>query len=171
LHFIRNIDGEAFEFPRPAHLYDLLPIPASAQLPLLHIETGSIVDPSVAGSNPEHMAYESTVSGYAYSDRDDYRYRQEVSTPTRGRGHMHASECPLSLAFSPRQPSNGEHGALDRPLPGFRVYGRVYTDDAKMKLGHGIRRQCFNCGATETNTWRHSKLSLGKLVRLAQSSK
>ncbi|KAI0247091.1 hypothetical protein BJV78DRAFT_1076851, partial [Lactifluus subvellereus] len=43
-------------------------------------------------------------------------------------------------------------------------YEVIYTDDARMKLGDGIRRQCFNCGAVETVTWRRSMLSPGKLL-------
>jgi hypothetical protein len=123
------------------------------------------LDVSVAGSNPEHLPHESTVYDYAYGDSDGYRYHREVSASTRGHGHTGVSGYPLSLALSPPQP-NGEYGALDRPPPRFRVCGRIYTDDARMKLGEGIRRQCFNCGATETRTWRRSKLTLGKLVRL-----
>ncbi|KAI0284766.1 hypothetical protein BC826DRAFT_878932, partial [Russula brevipes] len=43
-------------------------------------------------------------------------------------------------------------------------YEVLYTDDARMKLGDGIRRQCFNCRAVETTTWRRSMLSQGKLL-------
>ncbi|KAH9967569.1 hypothetical protein BC827DRAFT_1089877, partial [Russula dissimulans] len=43
-------------------------------------------------------------------------------------------------------------------------YEIIYTDDASMKLGNGVRRRCFNCGATETTTWRRSTISYGKLL-------
>ncbi|KAF8473679.1 hypothetical protein DFH94DRAFT_620391, partial [Russula ochroleuca] len=39
-----------------------------------------------------------------------------------------------------------------------------YTDDAGLKLCDRIRRQCFNCRATATTTWRRSILNPGKLV-------
>jgi len=54
---------------------------------------------------------------------------------------------------------------LDEPFSGFRTYGTIYTDDAAMKPGDGIRRRCSNCGATDTVTWRRSTLSPEKLVR------
>ncbi|KAH9031558.1 hypothetical protein EDB84DRAFT_1271018, partial [Lactarius hengduanensis] len=40
----------------------------------------------------------------------------------------------------------------------------VYTDDARRKLGEGVRRWCFNCRAVDTSTWRRSSLSQGKLL-------
>ncbi|KAI9460736.1 hypothetical protein F5148DRAFT_965423, partial [Russula earlei] len=43
-------------------------------------------------------------------------------------------------------------------------YEVVYTDDARTKLGNGMRRLCTNCRATETTTWRRSMLTLGKLL-------
>ncbi|KAI9460735.1 hypothetical protein F5148DRAFT_970317, partial [Russula earlei] len=39
-----------------------------------------------------------------------------------------------------------------------------YTDEANTKLSNRIRRQCHNCKATETSTWRRSVLSPGKLL-------
>jgi hypothetical protein len=44
--------------------------------------------------------------------------------------------------------------------------GLAYTDEANTKLSNRIRRQCFNCKAIETSTWRRSVLTTGKLVRL-----
>ncbi|KAH9973537.1 hypothetical protein BGW80DRAFT_1127739, partial [Lactifluus volemus] len=39
-----------------------------------------------------------------------------------------------------------------------------YTDEANTKLSNRIRRQCFNCKAIETSTWRRSVLTTGKLL-------
>ncbi|KAH9967574.1 hypothetical protein BC827DRAFT_1088099, partial [Russula dissimulans] len=43
-------------------------------------------------------------------------------------------------------------------------YEIIYTDDASMKLGNGVRRRCSNCEATETTTWRRSTIRHGKLL-------
>ena len=159
MHVIRNSDGEIFE-DRPTYL---LPIPASSQLPLVHFETGSVLDVSVAGSNPEHLAYEGTANGYAYRDPADYRYGQDLSAHRRGYD-ARVPGCPLSLTLTQSQSLNDRGGMLEEPLPRFRAYGTIYTDDVRMKLGDGIRRQCFNCRTTDTKTWRRSKLSPGKMV-------
>lgn len=146
----------------------MLPIQASSQLPLLHLDTGSVLEisaVSAAGSNPEHLTYGSMVYDHAHrglDENDDYRYRWEASASTYAR----APGYPLSSALSQSPPLYGQRGTLDRPIPRFRAYGTIYTDDARMKLGDRIRRKCFNCRATETKTWRRSKLSPGKLVRL-----
>jgi len=163
-HVIRNADSDVFE----NRLTHLLPTPASSQLPLVHFETGSVLDVSVAESNPEHLAYEGTVNDYAYRDRDDYRFGRDLSASRRVYD-TRAPGYPISLALSPSQSPNGQSGMLDEPLPRFRAYGKIYTDDARMKLGDGIRRQCFNCRTTDTKTWRRSKLNHGKLVRLIPS--
>ena len=42
-----------------------------------------------------------------------------------------------------------------------------YTQDADVKVTRRVRRQCFNCKATETSTWRRSQLSVGKMVRVS----
>ena len=42
-----------------------------------------------------------------------------------------------------------------------------YTQDADVKVTRRLRRQCFNCKATETSTWRRSQLSVGKMVRVS----
>ena len=166
MHFIRNADSEAFEkIPRTTHP---LPIQASSQLPLLHIETGSVLEVSAistVGSNPEHLTYGSTAYDHVYRGGDDYRDRWEASASTRAYD-TRTPEYPLGPAFSQSPPPYGQCGSLDRPIPGFRAWGTIYTDDARMKLGDGIRRQCFNCRATEmAKTWRRSKLSPGKMVR------
>lgn len=107
---------------------------------------------------------------YAYRDGDDYRLGRDLSTSRRA-CDARAPGYPISLALSQSQPPNGQGGMLDEHLPRFRAYGTIYTDDARMKLGDGIRRQCFNCSTTDTKTWRRSKLNHGKMARLVPSSR
>lgn len=57
-----------------------------------------------------------------------------------------------------------DSGSLSYPLPGQGHYTIGYTDDAATKLSDRIRRRCFNCGTTDTSTWRRSNLSPGKVV-------
>ncbi|KAH9989578.1 hypothetical protein BJV77DRAFT_678230 [Russula vinacea] len=52
----------------------------------------------------------------------------------------------------------------DPLLPGTAASPIIFTDNARMRLGDLIRRQCFNCRATETRTWRRSVLNPGKMV-------
>ncbi|KAF9254625.1 hypothetical protein L218DRAFT_799017, partial [Marasmius fiardii PR-910] len=40
----------------------------------------------------------------------------------------------------------------------------LYTDNAGMRLSSRVKRKCFNCGRTETTTWRRSNLTYGKIV-------
>jgi len=144
-----NADSEAFEkkLPRPAHL---LPIPASSQPPLhffscdTPLETASVPNVSNVGSNPGHSAY--TFDDFAHRDRDDYNGDSGFS------------------GASINGYDDGQGSTLDEPSPRFHTYGTIYTDDARMKLGDCIRRQCFNCRATETTTWRRSRLSPGKML-------
>jgi hypothetical protein len=124
-----------------------------------------IVDISVARSNPEHPAYEGTLNdrNYYYHPSDDYRYGRDLPASTDGYDSR-APGYPIILALSPSQSSNGQDGTLDESLSRLRAYGTIYTDDARMKLGNGMRRQCFNCRATQTTTWRRSTLNSGKMV-------
>jgi len=57
--------------------------------------------------------------------------------------------------------SRGEFAYL---FSGDQSDGIFYTEDANVKLTYRMRRQCFNCKATETSTWRRSLLSLGKML-------
>ncbi|KAN0138229.1 hypothetical protein V8E53_004118 [Lactarius tabidus] len=57
--------------------------------------------------------------------------------------------------------SSGEFAFLVSGNQRNRIF---YTDDANVKLTHCMRRQCFNCKATETSTWRRSLLTAGKMV-------
>ncbi|KAJ7189255.1 hypothetical protein C8R46DRAFT_839123, partial [Mycena filopes] len=40
----------------------------------------------------------------------------------------------------------------------------VHTDDAGAKLSNAVRRRCSNCCETQTNVWRRSNLSVGKVL-------
>jgi len=123
------------------------------------------MDASAAGSNSEQVAHKSTVYEYTNRDRDDCCDGWSFSASIRGHDERILG-CPLGLPISPSHPLqvNGKH---DEPFPVFQTFGTIYTDDARMKLGNGIHRLCFNCKATETKTWRRSKLNPGKMVRLA----
>lgn len=173
LHVTRNPDNGAFE--RIAQPMPRIPIPISSPSPphpaswYVSSESGSVLDVSTAGFKPEHPPYTSAVYDYARRDRDDHCYGWEVSIPSHGY-ESHALGYPLGLPLSPSQYTNARGRMLDEPFPRFRGYGTIYTDDARMKLGDGIRRQCFNCRATETTTWRRSMLSAGKLVCFTSSS-
>jgi hypothetical protein len=173
LRLIRNAnsDSEVFE-NRPTHL---LPIPAPPQLPVVHFETGSVLEVSASGPSPEYLIYEGTpANDHMYYDRDDDRYGWNLPT-SRREYDARVPGCPISLALSPPQSLNGKGGMLatgtGEPHPRLRAYGTIYTDDVRMKLGDGIRRQCFNCRTTDTKTWRRSKLSQGKMVWLVYLSR
>jgi len=162
-----NADSEAFGHiaqPTPR-----LPIPTSSQLPLhspswyIPSETGSALAGSTAGSNLEHPAYRSKVFEYAPRDRGNHCYSWRFSSPPYG-CDAHVLRHPLGHPLSPAQFVKAQDCASDEPFPRFMGYGKIFTDDARMKLGDGIRRQCYNCRATETTTWRRSTLSQGKLL-------
>ncbi|KAJ7168053.1 hypothetical protein C8R46DRAFT_826387, partial [Mycena filopes] len=40
----------------------------------------------------------------------------------------------------------------------------VHTDDGGARLSNAVRRRCFNCCETQTNVWRRSTLSVGKVL-------
>lgn len=171
-HVTRNADSEAYgniDQPTPR-----LPTPTLSQLPLhsnswyTPSETRPALAGSTAGSNLERPAYRSTVHDYASGDRGDHCYSWRLSAPPCGYD-AHVVGHPLNHPLSPPQFVEAQDCTFDGPFPRFMGYGAIYTDDARMKLGDGIRRQCFNCRATETTTWRRSILSQGKLVRLILS--
>jgi len=121
------------------------------------------MDVSAAGSNPEQVAHKSTVHEYTHRDPDDCCDGWRFSASIRGHDER-IPGCPFSLPISPSHPLSGK---IDEPFPKFQTFGTIYTDDARMKLGNGIHRLCFNCRAAETKTWRRSKLNPGKMVCLA----
>jgi hypothetical protein len=104
--------------------------------------------------------------GYDYLRPGEYHHGLEHSIPLhRYEARLRVLEEPLDPSLTPPQFINGPSGKLDQLFPRIRIYEVVYTDDAKMKIGEGVRRQCFNCRAIETTTWRRSMLSPGKMVR------
>jgi len=127
-------------------------------------ETESVRDASTAGLSPEPPASNSTVYDNGRSGCGDHCLGWEISTPARGYD-AHLLGHPPSLPVSLPRSLNGRGGCSPR----FKAYGTIYTDDVRMKLGDAIRRQCFNCRATQTTTWRRSTLSPGKLVRFTGS--
>jgi hypothetical protein len=129
-------------------------------------ESGSVPSAYSARFNPEHLGFASM--GYDYPRRSDYPHEWEFSVPVHGNdARPRVLEHPFDLPLTQSQFVDGPSGNLDQLFPRIRTYEViVYTDDARMKLGGGIRRQCFNCKSTETTTWRRSMLSPGKLVRL-----
>jgi len=138
------------------------------QLPSLHIpsEQGSVLDTSIARSaNPEQQAH---ISMGGITCRDDPCYGWESFPSARG-CDAHAPKYPLTLSStpSPSQSSATSPKSVIDPLShGTPAYPVVFTDDAKMKLGDRIHRQCFNCRTTVTKAWRRSVLTPGKLVCL-----
>lgn len=121
------------------------------------------MDVSAAGPNLEQVAHKSAVYEYTHRGHDDCCDGWRFSASIRGHDER-IPGCPLSLPISPSYPLSGK---IDEPFPKFHTFGTIYTDDARMKLGNGIHRLCFNCRAAETKTWRRSKLNPGKMVCLA----
>jgi hypothetical protein len=163
-YIIRDTDSDSFE--RIAQPVPHLPIPPSSQS-LSHSspwhipsETGSSLDVSTASSTP-HLAYTSVARDYSH--RGDHYYGWEF--PELARGYeARVPNHPFDSPFAPPQFNTGPRDTLDQHFRRIRAYEIIYTDDASMKLGNGVRRRCFNCGATETTTWRRSTISYGKLV-------
>ena len=121
------------------------------------------MDISAAESNPEQVAHKSTVYEYTHRDPDDRCDGWRFSAAIRGHDGR-IPGCPLGLPIPPPHPFRGK---IDEPFPKFQTFGTIYTDDARMKLGDGIHRLCFNCRAAQSKTWRRSKLNPGKMVCLA----
>jgi hypothetical protein len=124
-------------------------------------ETGSVPDSSTSGSqNSEQPAYSNLP--YDFSRQAEYCYGRESLPPSRGydartleRPQVHPS---ASSQFTGQRSMMGQFvRTTSHPI--------LYTDDAGLKLCDRVRRQCFNCRATATTTWRRSILSPGKLVR------
>jgi hypothetical protein len=102
--------------------------------------------------------------GYDYSRRGSYPPGWDFTERVNG---YDARQDVLAHPVDPLTQTpyiNGPRGKLDQLFPRIRTYEVIYTDDAMMKLGHGVHRRCFNCKTHETTTWRRSMLSPGKLV-------
>jgi hypothetical protein len=128
-------------------------------------ESGSVPSAYSTRPNPEHVGFASI--GYDYPRSSDYPHGWEFSMPVHGYdARPRVLEHPFDLPLTQSQFVDGPSGNLDQLFPRIRTYEVIYTDDARMKPGSGMRRQCFNCKSIETATWRRSMLSPGKLVRL-----
>ena len=164
----RSSDREAFE--KIAQPTPRLPIPMSFQSPSLAppyytpSETESVLGFSIPGFDPEGTANRSTTCDYPRRSRGDCCCGWGLSAPARGY-NSYLPGYPIGLTLSSSQFVQPGDNTLDEPFPRFRTYGTIYTDNAAMKPGDGIRRRCSNCRATETVTWRRSPLSPEKLVR------
>ncbi|KAH8993925.1 hypothetical protein EDB92DRAFT_1795852 [Lactarius akahatsu] len=93
------------------------------------------------------------------------------------RGYHHQPECAYTVdvpvrednvlvghSTAPSQLVGNSRGEVANLVSGCRDDQIFYTEDANVRLTQRIRRQCFNCKATETSTWRRSLLSTGKLL-------
>ena len=144
-----------------------LPYPVTSLPPLhssWHIpsEAGSVPDTSIAGYQPpEQPAY--TNQPHDFARHGDYGFGREPFPPPRGYD-TRALEYPLDPHSTSSQ-FTSPRGMIDQRIPRTTVHPVIYTDDAGMKLCDTIRRQCFNCRATATTTWRRSVLKPEKMVR------
>jgi hypothetical protein len=129
--------------------------------------TDSTLATFTTGPNLGHLAHES--EAYDYAGRG-HAYQDQRWTlpgyPSRYKPNAICGPQAISLPSSPFQPVKALDSTFYDAFPRVVGYGAIYTDDARMKPGDGIRRQCFNCRVAETTTWRRSMLSFGKLVRL-----
>ncbi|KAI0258910.1 hypothetical protein BC834DRAFT_974684 [Gloeopeniophorella convolvens] len=89
-------------------------------------------------------------------DRD----RQIPQPNVHGGHHTYAAASPAFVPIAPRQ-HDDPRGFEYQP---YRTSAVMYTDDARVKTGHNIRRKCSNCSATETVSWRRSQLTQGRMV-------
>jgi hypothetical protein len=154
-----------------------LPTPMSSQFssspPSWYIPAETLTDSPLAtsttGPNLGHLAHGSVA--YDNAGRDHAYHNQRWTLPGYPSRYEPYAICdPISLPSSPFQPVQTPDGAFYDPFPRVVGYGAIYTDDARMKPGDGIRRQCFNCRVAETTTWRRSMINFGKLVRLTRLS-
>lgn len=97
---------------------------------------------------------------YTYSSsrsQQDHRYPHDA--------HTYHTASPYSSSALPHSGvASRDTGSLSYPLPGQNHYPVGYTDDAATKLSDRVRRRCYNCGTTDTSTWRRSNLSPGKVL-------
>ena len=168
---IRYANSEAVDAEAIARSTSRLPNAVFSQSPLqfssrdMPSEPGSILGTSTARfASPDQQAY--TGMG-DITCRGDCCYGREFFPPARGCEPCdpHAINCPLDFSSTPFQSSvTSPKSTIDLLSHGTPAI--LFTDDAKMKLGDRIRRQCFNCKTTATKAWRRSVLSPGKMVCL-----
>ena len=127
-------------------------------------ESGIVPDVPTAGPIPDQIGFGGMY--YEHLPHGHYHPRWEFKFPDPGhsassRTLEHSADIP---AVSSPQLAGPRGAFTTRPLPGLGGDGVSYTDEANTKISNRLRRQCFNCKATETSTWRRSVLSPGKLV-------
>lgn len=102
-------------------------------------------------------------------DRGRYHHERELFEPECGckLSVQHALEDTLQMdqPTISSQLGGNSRGDFAYLVSGDQSDQMFYTEDADVKLTYRMRRQCFNCKATETSTWRRSLLSVGKMVR------
>ncbi|KAI0306136.1 hypothetical protein B0F90DRAFT_966586 [Multifurca ochricompacta] len=130
-------------------------------------ESPSILDVPFSESNQERVEYASV--GHSDSRHGEYHHGWGVSVPRHAYdAFSRFLERFPDLPLTPPQFADGSRrDRLDERFSSVGTYEVLYTDNATTKLGHGIRRKCFNCRETETTSWRRSMLSRGKLVRIS----
>jgi hypothetical protein len=175
LRVYRNADGEAlWEIAQPV---PRLPIEISSLFsspsPSWYIptETDTSLATSTVGPNLGQLAHESAAYDYAGHGHANQNQRWTLpGYPSRYEPYALCDSQAISLPSSPFHPVKALDSTFYDPFPRVVGYGEIYTDDARMRPGDGIRRHCFNCRVAETTTWRRSTLNFGKLVRLTRSS-
>ena len=171
-HLLRYANGEPFENVSQSTPRLLYPASSPSPLPLhssWHMlpEMESFPDTSTPGpQNTVQPAY--TNPGHDFARHGDYYYDRELLPPSRGY-EPRALERPLDPSFASSQFAI-PRGMVGQLPPRAAPRPIMYTDDAGLKLCDRIRRQCFNCKATTTTTWRRSMLNQGKLVRFMMKS-
>ena len=167
---IRYANSDVSDTETVARSTSRLPNPVFSQSPLQfssqHIppESGSVLGTSTARfANPEQETHSSTED---ITCQGDCCYSRELLPSARG-CDAPSLKYHLDLPSTPSQPSvTSPKGTIGPLFHGTPVHPVIFTDDAKMKLGNRVRRQCFNCRSTTTKAWRRSVLSPGKMVCL-----
>jgi hypothetical protein len=163
----RYANSEASDAEAIARSTSRLPNPVFSQSPLQfssrHIPSESR---SVLGTSTARFEQQAYTSMGNITGRGDCCYGREFFPSARG-CDAHVLKYPLDLPSTPSQSSvTSPNSRIDPLSHGTPAHPVFFTDDAKMKLGDRIRRQCFNCRTTMTKAWRRSVLSPGKMVCL-----
>jgi hypothetical protein len=108
--------------------------------------------------------------GSLHWDPDRYQHECGCFEPESGRKLSVRTTEDTALATHPTissQLGGNSRGEFVHLFSGDQSDQIFYTQDADVKVTRRVRRQCFNCKATETSTWRRSQLSVGKMVRVS----
>ncbi|KAJ8090720.1 hypothetical protein PM082_018286 [Marasmius tenuissimus] len=146
----------------------------------VHYEDEYHYGQTYTGSHQQHpLQYQYSFLRSANPDRIQhgsapYHYSSQTQGPKMAYSDIYPtyplSTTPASVqeAFRPSMPTSANLTALMQPpsqsVPVNSAPPVVYTEDASTRLSSRVRRKCFNCGRTETTTWRRSTLTLGKVV-------